>query len=86
MSLTNGDRFFSVLDRHPQVRCVVWGHIHQEFDDRRKEVRLLATPSTCVQFKPRAKRHECDESPPGYRWLVLNPDGSFETGVNRLPV
>lgn len=86
MSLTNADRFFSVLDRHLQVRCVLWGHIHQEFDDRRKNVRLLGTPSTCVQFTPRAKQHERDKKKPGYRWLVLNPDGSIETGVNRLPV
>ena len=85
MSLTNADRFFAVLDRHPQVRCVLWGHIHQEFDDRRKNVRLLATPSTCVQFTPRAKQHERDDKKPGYRWLVLNPDGSLETGINRLP-
>ncbi len=85
MSLTNRDRFFSVLDRHRQVRCVLWGHIHQEFDSRRNRVRLLSTPSTCVQFTPGATRHERDEKKPGYRWLVLNPDGSFETGVNRLP-
>ena len=64
---------------------MLWGHIHQEFDDRRKNMRLLATPSTCVQFKPRVQQHERDDKKPGYRWLVLNPDDSFETGVNRLP-
>jgi 3',5'-cyclic-AMP phosphodiesterase len=84
MSLTNPEHFFAVLDRHPQVRCVLWGHIHQEFDDRYKNVRLLATPSTCVQFKPRVQKHERDDKKPGYRWLVLNSDGSFETGVERL--
>mgnify|MGYP000213876501 CR=1 FL=1 len=30
----------------------LFGHVHQQFDVRRKGVRLMAVPSTCAQFKP----------------------------------
>ncbi|CFP64976.1 cAMP phosphodiesterase [Bordetella pertussis] len=29
---------------------LLWGHVHQEFDCRRHNLRMLATPSTCFQF------------------------------------
>ena len=83
IGLENGGEFLQVLDRHSQVRLVVWGHIHQEFESMRNGVRLLGTPSTCVQFKPRADEFAVDAIPPGYRWLKLNPDGTTDTGVVR---
>ena len=42
------DVFDEVLDRHDNVRALLWGHIHQAFDQSRNGVRLLATPSTGV--------------------------------------
>jgi len=84
LRLENPDEFFAVLDRHPQVRAVVWGHIHQDFSSQRNGVRLLGTPSTCVQFKPNSDRFALDLQPPGYRWLMLHADGSIETGIARL--
>jgi len=63
---------------------VVWGHIHAEFSARRGDVRLLATPATCVQFKPGTAAPQVDELPPGYRWFELHPDGRLETGVERV--
>ena len=38
--------------RMPMCALLSWGHVHQCFDDRRRGVRLLATPSTCAQFLP----------------------------------
>lgn len=84
MAMDNPDDFFAVLDRHPQVRGVIWGHVHQELDTNRNGVRLLATPSTCIQFKPRSSSFAMDRQPPGYRWLDLYPDGRIVTGVERL--
>jgi Icc protein len=49
VGLQNGPEFLAVLDRHPQVRAVLAGHVHQEFDAQRGAVRLLATPSTCAR-------------------------------------
>jgi Icc protein len=81
VGLENSDELFAVLDRHPQVRALLWGHVHQELDTWRGQVRLLATPSTCAQFKPHADGFAIDERPPGYRWLHLREDGTLDTGV-----
>lgn len=84
LGLTNAADFFAVVDRHPHVRAILWGHIHQEFDVVRNGVRLLSAPSTCFQFRPGADDFTLDARPPGYRWLVLHAEGLVTTGVCRL--
>jgi 3',5'-cyclic-AMP phosphodiesterase len=81
VGLQNADEFFDVIDRHPNVRGIVWGHVHQPHDALRKEVRLLATPSTCAQFLPRSDQFAIDQLPPAYRTLELKADGSIVTEV-----
>lgn len=81
VGLENGDALFEVLDRHRNVRVVLWGHVHQAFDGERRGVRLLATPSTCAQFKPGSDQFAIDQRPPAYRWLELHADGRVESGV-----
>tara|TARA_R110002072_G_scaffold199743_3_gene357472 strand:+ start:7709 stop:8548 length:840 start_codon:yes stop_codon:yes gene_type:complete len=76
--------FFDVLDRYEGVKGVLWGHVHQEIDCLRNGVRLLASPSTCVQFAAGCENFEADKQPPGYRWLQLRSDGQIETGVSRV--
>ena len=85
MAVDNGAELFAIMNRHPQIRAVIWGHVHQEFADRRGAVELLATPSTCVQFRPGIAQPEADDRTPGYRWFNLGPDGTLETGVERVP-
>jgi Icc protein len=84
MALVNPEEFFQVLDRHPQVQAVIWGHIHQEFDSRRQGVRLLGTPSTSTQFVPYCDHFQKDDLGPGFRWLLLHPDGRLETRVHYI--
>ncbi|MBI3771576.1 MAG: 3',5'-cyclic-AMP phosphodiesterase [Gammaproteobacteria bacterium] len=84
IGIDNGDELFSILDVHPQVKAVFWGHVHQEYHAQRNGMQLLATPSTCVQFKPVSKDFTLDMIPPGFRWLHLHKDGHLETGVERL--
>jgi Icc protein len=86
MALDNPERFFDVIDCHPQVRGILWGHIHQDFEAERKGVRLIASPSTCIQFAPGQDEFGVDPLPPGFRWLALLPDGRIRTGVERLAV
>lgn len=81
--VADSESFFELLGRFPKVRAVLWGHVHQEFDQMRDGLRLLCTPSTCVQFLPGQSDFAVDVLPPGYRWLELNPDGSLVTGVSR---
>lgn len=84
LGLKNPDKLFEVIAAYPQVKALVWGHVHQEFDELRAGVRLLSTPSTCIQFRPGADDFELDPLAPGYRWFRLHGDGRLETGVRRL--
>jgi 3',5'-cyclic-AMP phosphodiesterase len=85
IGLENRDDLFAVLDRHPQVKLVVFGHIHQEFDRWRQGVRYLGAPSTCVQFTPNVDEFAIDlEQQPGFRLLRLFADGTHDTEVIRL--
>jgi len=83
--LQNPEDLFAVLDAHPQVRAVLWGHIHQEYRGRRGDVTLIGSPSTCIQFRPGSDEFALDALAPGYRWLMLHSDGGMDTGVCRLP-
>lgn len=81
VGLTNAPEFLKVIDAHSNVRAIVWGHVHQHYDALRKGVRLLATPSTCAQFLPKADDFAVDRRPPAYRTLELRADGSLVTEV-----
>lgn len=82
--VSDADAFFEVLDRYTSVRGILWGHVHQEIDRQRNGVRLLASPSTCVQFAAGSANFKADDQPPGYRWLELHSDGRIETAVSRV--
>jgi Icc protein len=84
IGLRNPDALFAVLERFPQTRALLWGHVHQEFDQQRGGLRLMASPSTCIQFAPNSEDFGLDSLPPGYRWLRLLEDGQIETGVSRI--
>jgi Icc protein len=84
MVLDNAGDLFERLERYPNVRGIIMGHVHQHLDVRRGSLRLLACPSTCFQFKPHSRDFALDPLPQGYRWLELHPDGHVETGVERL--
>ena len=81
VGLENAADFWRIVDRFDAVRAVVWGHVHQNFEGRRGNVRLLATPSTCAQFVPHAADFEIDTLPAAHRTLELGADGSIETAV-----
>ncbi len=82
VGLDNASDLYEVLDRHTHVRGLLWGHIHHVHDSTRNGVRLLGTPSTCVQFKsdPTEAFGYTDE-PPAFRRLALHDDGRIETEV-----
>jgi 3',5'-cyclic-AMP phosphodiesterase len=81
IGLANAAEFWEVLDAHSNVRAVVWGHVHQEYESRRGAVKLFATPSTGAQFAPGTDKFALDSRPPGYRRFKLQPDGRIESAV-----
>ncbi len=83
--LKNPQPLFEILDRHPQIRLVLCGHVHQKCEHKREQVRYFTAPSTCVQFKPGSVEFAVDpEEFPGYRLLNVYPDGGWETKVERV--
>ena len=83
MQVDNGAAVVADLARHPQIRAIICGHVHQDAEQLTHGLRLLATPSTCVQFLPGSEEFALDTRTPGYRWLELHPDGRLLTGVER---
>lgn len=84
ISLLNAAELLSILRDFNNVKAVIWGHVHQEFDVQVQGIRWLAAPSTCIQFKPLAAEFTVDEQAPGYRWLRLYDDGQLHTAVSRV--
>jgi Icc protein len=84
IGLRNGKALLGVIERHACVRLILWGHIHQVYDGHFNGVRLLASPSTCIQFKPLSQSFALDELAPGYRRVRLFSDGTLETEVLRV--
>ena len=67
-----------------KVRGVIFGHVHQAFDEDYRGRRIIGTPSTCRQFKPRADDFEVDDRPPAYRQITLAADGSIDAELIEL--
>lgn len=83
--LNNAEEFWQAVSPYQrQIKAVVCGHVHQELMKEIHGMPCYSVPSTCIQFKPQHNEFALDPIPPGYRWIELNNDGSFKTGVRRL--
>jgi 3',5'-cyclic AMP phosphodiesterase CpdA len=80
--LEDSEAFLELVESFSQVRCVIFGHVHQEFDSRRDSgLRLLAAPAVSVQFQPGSPEFAVEPSPPGVRWIELCSDGRVQSEV-----
>ncbi|MDH3646323.1 MAG: metallophosphoesterase [Gammaproteobacteria bacterium] len=80
--LRNAAELWAIVEQYSNVRCMLWGHVHQAYESRQNGMLLLATPSTCRQFLPEVHYFALDEdSPPAYRWLDLHPDGTIVSAI-----
>jgi 3',5'-cyclic-AMP phosphodiesterase len=84
IGVENAAAVLAVLGRFPQVKLVLNGHIHQEFDQVRSGIRFLGSPSTCVQLLPGSPTAVWTDEPPGFRLLRLFADGRIETEIHYL--
>jgi Icc protein len=82
--LQNSPEFFAIVERHPQVKLVLFGHIHQEFHQQRHGIHYLGSPSTCYQFQAENPTFAISEELPGFRLLKLYSDGTWETKIERV--
>jgi Icc protein len=84
IGVKNGEKLMAMARQYPQVKCILWGHVHQASDRTVDGIRMLSTPSTCVQFTPKSESFDIDMIAPGYRRFQLNPDGTIETEMSRV--
>ncbi len=64
-----------------RVRAVLFGHVHQSYDQVHDDLRIIGTPSTCRQFMPMSEKFAVDDLPPAYRRIELHADGSLSTEI-----
>ncbi len=84
IGLRDAGALIDVVRSFSQVRAICSGHVHQEFSETLDGVRILTTPSTGVQFRPRQEELIPDAIPPGFR-IFRFAGGTFESHVIRLP-
>lgn len=81
VGLDNADQFLERVNAQDKVRLVLFGHVHQHYDQQHGNVRVLGTPSTCAQFKPRSDEFTLDTRGAAYRRLTLHPNGCFDNDL-----
>ncbi len=79
--IANQLQLHSLLKSHGNVKAVVNGHIHQQFDSDWDGLAVYSTPSTCRQFQPLSDDFALSSQPPAYRWFDLHEDGHIDTAV-----
>ena len=65
----------------PQIKGVIWGHVHQVFETQIGATRFMSAPSTAANSLPASAKFTLDPAGPACRWLELFADGRLETGI-----
>jgi Icc protein len=79
--LLEPEAFLKLVDQHPNVRAVVWGHVHQQYEADRNGTAMLGGPSSAINGLKTAQKFTPDPSGPACRWLELKTDGLVHTGI-----
>ncbi|HDR1021072.1 TPA: 3',5'-cyclic-AMP phosphodiesterase [Pasteurella multocida] len=83
-NLRNAHELAYALAPFDKVKGILHGHIHQAVDAEWKGYKVMATPATCIQFKPDNNTFALDSVQPGWREIELYADGRIETRVKRI--
>jgi Icc protein len=84
IGLDNGEALLSRVQDDPRVRGICWGHVHQSWEGRLGHLKLMATPSTCIQFAPGRPGFGLDTAPPGWRDIFLGAKGEITSKTRHL--
>jgi Icc protein len=82
IGLQNQTDFLQVINQYPKNKLLLFGHVHQEIDQQLDDLRLLATPSTCHQFKANSENMHCTDKAPAYRYIKLCTSNNIDTKVH----
>lgn len=83
-NLRNSHELAEVLAPFDKVKAILYGHIHQQVDSEWNGYQVMATPATCIQFKPDSHHFALDTLQPGWREIELHTDGTISTQVKRI--
>lgn len=74
MILKRADEFNNLIKVNPQVKAVLFGHIHQVFEKNLNGAFYASAPSTCYQVLPETQMFTVEKITPGYRLIEINGD------------
>jgi Icc protein len=81
---TNRQECLALLKTAPNLKAILFGHLHENVEQEYEQTLLLGCPSTCWQFI-HADEFAIDESlTAGFRWLTLHNDGQIDNQVIRI--
>ena len=72
--LKNANDFNNVIKKNPQVKAVLFGHIHQAFEKNISGTFYGSTPASCYQVQPKTKTFTIEKLTAGYRLIELHED------------
>ncbi len=81
--LLEADALLRLVDACAGAKAVIWGHVHQAFEDWRGGTAMLGGPSSVINSLPGAQRFKPDQAGPACRWFELGPRGALSTGIIR---
>jgi len=84
MTISDGAALLAILDTAPQVKAVVFGHVHQEFEEYRDGTLYASVPSTFFQFKPRSREFGKDENRNAGARIIRLVGDKVQSAVLRL--
>jgi len=86
IGLQNQHEFLQVINKYSRNSLLICGHVHQEIDQQLGNLRLLATPSTCHQYKANSDSMRRINTPsPAYRSVRLSATDGIDTKVHYIP-
>jgi len=79
----NAGQLLAVIDNAPQVKGLIYGHIHAEKHDKLGACDFLACPSTCWQWAMQAE-FGFSSALPGYRVITLANSAELNSHIMRV--
>ena len=79
--LIDPQAFLKIVDRYPDIKGVVWGHVHQEFEADRNGIAMLGSPSSAINGLPGAQRFTPDPVGAASRWIAVSANGHLPRGT-----
>jgi len=71
VGLTDPEPLLAILARHPQVRAVAYGHVHQARSWRYGRAHFVGVPALAFQFSPINQEPDITQDPPGFRRVEI---------------